>query len=379
MSRGAKTKVLQLIAWGYPTQESSPFQQITLALPPAEYEVTHAYLRSKAEEQAGEAESKAAQVKYFGFSAGERGGLRLSARAQLRRFCEAQRFDVVIGHGYKPTAMLLALNRRRRFRLCIGIAHRVGRYDRLGRRLTLRLLTRSNCRFVGVSDSITDYLLSLNAGFTAQNTRTISNAIDIDAVRQRLLARQEARQALGLPAKGFIFGSVGRFDPVKEHLTLIRAFHTVSADYPNACIALIGGGKLEAEYRRLIAELGLEGRVFIIGRVDNASRYLRAYDVFALPSLSEGLSIALLEAMAAALPLIGSDARAIKQVIAPVAEIFPRGEIPALAAAMRRYLAADPRALEATGAQVLALVRQNHSIAAYRERFRDLIASRPSP
>lgn len=351
-------------------------REVTRALPKAEYEVTHAYLQQGDASQAGT--SPAEKAKEFRFSRRQLGGFRRQALAEVARFCQEGRFHVAIGHGYRPAALLLAVNRRRPFRLCIGATHRADRYS-LRRRLATRLAMRDNCRFVGVSEEVTHYLLGLGAGFTPANTRTIGNAIDIEALRKAALSRREARAQLQLPARGFVFGALGRFAPVKAHRTLIEAFHRVSAESPGACLALIGSGALEADYRQRIAQLELGGCVFLLGEVPEASRVLRAFDVFVLPSLREGLSIALMEAMAASLPIIGSDARGVQQVIAGVGEVFPRGKAAALAEAMRRHLAMSQQELDSIGARTLAQLRQRHSLAAFRRDWRQLIDSWRSP
>ena len=355
------------------TSQSNLLQQISRILPVDEYEVTHAYLRGETEGDGAEGHNN--RVKYFNISRNHHRGLRLRATAHLEQYCRENGFDVAIGHGFRAVSMLLSVNRRRRFKLCIGVAHSVGRYDRLRRRLMMRLSIRGNCRFVGVSDMVTDYLLSLRAGFTPLNTRTINNAVDTDAMQQRLLERDAAREALGLPRQGFIFGTLGRLSPVKGHRTMLEAFRLISGSHPEAFLVFIGEGQLEGEYRRLTEQWGLQGRVFLLGTVPQASRYLRALDVFVMPSLSEGLSLALMEAMAASLPIIGSDAPSIIMLAGSVGEIFPRGDEQALSRSMEKLMSAGDDTLDGIGQRTLEHLRRNHSIETYRREFLDLIGS----
>lgn len=369
-----KIRVLQLAASDYSSPpETNLYEQITRALPKPEYEVTHAFLKAGKGGGGGRAGSEAGQVKRFGFSDRQRTGLRGQATRLLQQFCEEQRFDVVIGHGYRPVAMLLAVNRRLKFKRCIGVAHSIGGYDRLYRKAMVKWLAGANCRFVGVSRVVTAYLLSLGSGFTAGNTVTIDNAIDTRAVQRRFIERQQARAALRLPAHGFIFGAIGRLAPVKDPLTLIKAFHRISAGYPHACLAIIGEGALEAECRQLLARLGLAGRVYLLGAVEAASLYLKAYDVFVLPSLNEGFSLALSEAMAASLPIIGSDAPIIEERIASIGEVFPRGNAEALASAMQRHLDLDKQALAKAGSKALQHLLKRHSVEDFRAQYRELV------
>lgn len=99
--------------------------------------------------------------------------------------------------------------------------------------------------------------------------------------------------------------SVGRLDAQKDHSTLIRAFASLSGDFPDWHLKIIGEGPLRGALESDIRQLGLEDRIFMPGITkDVAEEYTRAH-IFALPSLYESFGLATAEAMSAGLPVLG--------------------------------------------------------------------------
>jgi len=123
--------------------------------------------------------------------------------------------------------------------------------------------------------------------------------------------RGAARSELGLSASVPIIGTVGRLTGQKNHRTLVEA----AARVPRAHFALIGDGPDGENLRDLRDRLALQDRFHFLGERPDAGRLLRAFDIFALPSLYEGLPLALLEAMGAGLPVVASDLPAVREVM----------------------------------------------------------------
>lgn len=118
--------------------------------------------------------------------------------------------------------------------------------------------------------------------------------------------RQDARRALGLAADAIVFGCVARMTPVKRHVDLLDAFARVHRDLPQARLVLVGGGPLLPELKARIATLGIDAAVHLLSFRDDVDTLLPALDVLVLPSSSEGMSNAILEAMACALPVVAT-------------------------------------------------------------------------
>ncbi|KIQ97465.1 Glycosyltransferase [Lysobacter sp. A03] len=119
-------------------------------------------------------------------------------------------------------------------------------------------------------------------------------------------ARLAARATLGLAPDALLLGSVGRLVALKHHRLLLELMPALAAACPSAELVLLGDGPLRAELEALADSLSIRGRVHFLGARDDVARLLPALDVFALPSLTEGLSIALLEACAAGLPIVAT-------------------------------------------------------------------------
>jgi len=117
--------------------------------------------------------------------------------------------------------------------------------------------------------------------------------------------RHEACHALGLAQDAFIHVAIGRLTSQKNYSLLIEAF----TGLPEGLLVIAGDGPLRSSLEAQVAASGLAGRVIFLGAIDRAAvrRLLRAADVFVQPSLFEGQSNAVLEAMHAALPIVASD------------------------------------------------------------------------
>jgi glycosyltransferase involved in cell wall biosynthesis len=347
-------------------------EQIVLSLPPERYEVVSAYLKGRP--AADEPVSRAERSVYFDFTDAQLKGARLGALWRLYRFCREERFDVAICNRFKPVNMMLVLNRWLKVPACIGIAHNLGDYDRSYRRHQVRRLADRHWRFVGVSPAVRKNLLDLDCGFIARNTVAITNAIDIEQAQALLLEREDARRELGLDPAARVVGTIGRQVPVKGYPHLIRAFARVATRYPDAVLVLIGDGREAARLRDEVMRLGLAGRVHLPGARPYALRYVRAFDLWVMPSLEEGFPLALLEAMSGRLPVIASDIPSMHDLVAGAGgQLVPPADEAALAAALDAHLAMPAQILAHKGVAAYEYLCAHHDIGDYRRAYRSLI------
>lgn len=135
----------------------------------------------------------------------------------------------------------------------------------------------------------------------------VYNAIDLSRFAFDAEARARARADLGLAGSQFAVGHVGRFMPQKNHRFLIEAFAELARLRPDAVLLLVGSGEAEAVVEGWAAERGVADKVLSLGQRDDVDRLYQAFDVFALPSLYEGLPLVSVEAQAAGLPCFLSD------------------------------------------------------------------------
>ncbi len=133
-----------------------------------------------------------------------------------------------------------------------------------------------------------------------------NNAIDLDRFRYDEAVRSQVRGELGLEGK-FVIGHVGRFCFQKNQEFLIDIYREVYKEEPNAVLLLIGGGEDRAKIEEKVNAI-TEGKVFLLGNRADVDRLYQAMDVFVLPSRYEGLPVVGVEAQAAGLPCVFSDA-----------------------------------------------------------------------
>ena len=356
------------------TDISDLAEQIIKGLPTDKFEVTSAYLSKKPTQQ--QPSSIAEHSHYFDLSQDSMRGLRILALWRVYQYLKKHQFDVIICNRFKMVSIILLLNKLLKIPLCIGISHVLNEYNRKYRQLQVKLLADQHWHFVGVSDAVKDYLINYNCGFTQPNTITIPNAIDVLKSDNSQLERNIARERLNLPLEKRIIGTIGQLFPRKGHRFLISALAKIKHQFPDADIAIIGRGLEEGALKKLITESGLEGRVHLLGFKDNALQYVKAFDIWAMPSLKEGLPLALLEGISGHLPVIATNIPEMHDIIKGVeGELFNPGDIDELANGLKNYLSLSPQALQHKGETAFRYLLANHSIDEYRASYLQLITS----
>jgi glycosyltransferase involved in cell wall biosynthesis len=184
------------------------------------------------------------------------------------------------------------------------------------------------------------------------------------------VARRTLREALGVAAGVRLIGTVGRLNWAKDQDSLIRAFARVHATRPDTALVLVGSGELRAALEDRARAEGVAAAVRFLGDRSDVAQLLQGLDLFTLSSVSEGYSMALLEAAASALPIVATD-------VGGNAEIVRHGEtgmlVPArapesLAATLGALLDAPPLAA-ALGAAARAWVLEHGSLEAMATRY----------
>jgi glycosyltransferase involved in cell wall biosynthesis len=230
------------------------------------------------------------------------------------------------------------------------------------RRLANALLTRFPARVFSVSDDLRKHLT--NEGFSAQRVNVIHNGIRIGTV-PGAQARLEARRRLGVASHDFVIGSIGRLDPVKDLVTLLSAFQQVRRSVARARLVIVGDGPemvtLSAECRR--TQLGES--VILTGYRSDVASLLPAFDIYANSSIFEGVSLTILEAMAAAVPIVATKVGGTPEVVidGETGRLVPARNAPAMADALL-HLATEPEEANRFAANGRRRVEQHFSIEA---------------
>ena len=295
------------------------------------YKVLTVYLTGAPDEHVRHG-SASDEVIFLNYQSADIRGVKLKAIRDVHRIAAAHDFAFCIAHRFKSIyTALLGTNLP-----VIGIHHGFGDYRRLSRRLFAHVF-KKRLRLLGVSDALRDETRAALPAWPASHIETLYNRIDVDAVKAAQLPREAARAALGLPPQGWVVGNVGRLHPDKDQASLIRAFAAALPKLPpGSLLAMMGSGRLENALKELVGESGLQESVRFLGQVAEGRRYFKAFDVFALSSDREPFGMVLLEAMAAHLPIGGSDCGGGAEVVAGAGDLFPFGDADALAQCLIR-------------------------------------------
>lgn len=229
-------------------------------------------------------------------------------------------------------------------------------------------------RYVTVSRSLRDYLVE-RVGIRPERITTICNGVDTEKFRPA-----QCKPADVLPphlcGDGlFIVGTVGRLQPVKNQQMLLAAFADVVREWGDAAasarLLVVGDGPLRDSLEQQARTLGIAQRVCFAGDRTDVARLLQCIDVFVLPSLAEGISNTLLEAMATGLPVIATRAGGNVELVqdGENGALFDPADAQALKRLIARYLA-EPALRRLHGARSRQLAVENFSLQAMVDGYR---------
>jgi len=151
-----------------------------------------------------------------------------------------------------------------------------------------------------------------------ENGAVIYNGLDLkeDYFLEPLQAREELGRLVGQDLKDdFLIGSIGRLAEQKNYHFIINFWPLIKEKKPQVKLIIIGEGPERIKYEKLIKEVGAEADIFLPGEKTSASRLLKGFDLFILPSIYEGLSISLIEAVLAGAPTLASDVGGNREII----------------------------------------------------------------
>jgi glycosyltransferase involved in cell wall biosynthesis len=156
-------------------------------------------------------------------------------------------------------------------------------------------------RCIAVSNDIKERLQRYE-GLAGPGIKVVYNGVFKEPVLDSD-TRTELRRAWGFAPEDFVIGTVGRFDPIKNLPMLVKSIAAAASDTPQLRGLLVGDGPVFADIATLIDCLGLTNRIRLAGFRNDAKQVMQCMDLFVLSSLSEGTSMALLEAMAVGVPV----------------------------------------------------------------------------
>lgn len=306
-------------------------------------------------------------------------GLDLKLAVKMRKVVAAENIDLLHTHQYTPF-FYAALSRRLGSSPPILFTEHGRHYpdERKPKRvLANRWLIKPSDRVTAVGRFVKQALID-NEGISEGRIKVIYNGIDPDAFPPADAAsRSRARRLIGVDDETPLVMQVARFHPVKDHETAVRGFAKTVKSIPSALLCLVGDGGEREAIETLCGELVIRENVRFLGVRDDVAQLIPGADVFMLSSLSEGVSVTLLEAMATGLPIVATDVGGNPEVVehGTTGLLSPRGDHEALAANLVTLLQ-DPAQRQAFGragrARLLEIFTQDRMHRVYADLYGQL-------
>jgi sugar transferase (PEP-CTERM/EpsH1 system associated) len=300
-------------------------------------------------------------------------------RRDLYALCRTLRPAIVHTRGMSGLDALLPAT-------LAGVRHRIhgehgwDMHDLNGRDWKTGLLKRVHAplveRYIAVSRDLERYL-EQRIHVSPQRITTICNGVDTLRFLPRGPATVVPLPADFAPPGSIVVGTVGRLVPVKDQATLLRAFALLAnggEQFSRSMrLVLVGGGPLQAQLQELALQLQIAERTLFVGPQQDVLPWLQAMDLFVLPSLNEGISNTILEAMACSLPVVATRVGGNVEVVldGEHGALVPAADGEALVTAMRSYLRdADLRQTHGQASRHRAL--QEFSLDGMVRRYQDV-------
>jgi len=223
---------------------------------------------------------------------------------------------------------------------------------------------------------------SRQAWISPSRIRVIHNGIDTQLFAPHPQARRLILEKAGVPNDRFVVGSVGRLVAIKDHATLLKSAELLVHRGLDVHVLLAGSGPELTRHRQYLeTSAALAGRVTFLGSSDNVSEILNAMDVFVLPSISEGMSNTLTEAMACGLPVLATRVGGNPEVVGDERSggLFVPGDIYDLAQQLERLAGNDNlrRSLGTAARQrAVSMFGLERMVKDYRRLYMELAAKR---
>jgi L-malate glycosyltransferase len=247
---------------------------------------------------------------------GRRSGWDRGCTWRLARFLRRSRIDLIHAHQYTP--FFYALTARLLYHRPPILFMEHGRhfpdFPRRKRILFNRLLLERRDRVVGVGEAVRQALIH-NEGIRPQRVSVIYNGIDLAKYSRPCLDRVGVRKELNLDVNDFVIIQVARMDYLKDHATALRTLRRLADRNARVRLVLVGDGPELEKVQELAKQLDLVPITRFLGTRKDVDRLLPAADLFLLTSISEGIPLTVIEAMAAGLPVVATNVGGMAEVV----------------------------------------------------------------
>src|SRR3989440_4883407 len=299
-----------------------------------------------------------------------RNALDIGSALKLARVALDEKVDVIHAHVARDYTLASFAARRATAARLVITRHVLFPLSRLHRRALSNV-----ARVIAVSDAVARSLRAQNL-FDPEKIRVVANGVDVcrfaDAREEFEKSVEESvRESLegGRARRPLRVGIVGELSEVKGQEDFVRAAAVVAERFGDAVEFVIAGegatrvGEYRARVERLVSELGLAGRVGLLGRCDDAARLLASLDVLVSASRTEAFGMVMAEALACGVPVVATATEGAREIVEDglTGSIVPIGDVGAMAAAVVSLLENEGRRL-AFGARASGSARERFSL-----------------
>ncbi len=229
-----------------------------------------------------------------------RGKFDLNTLFQLRRFCKGKKIDIIHSHGYKANLYAFFSTLSLPIALVATCHNWLGDDPKMKLFASLdRFFLRNFSYIATVSVELRDKIIQGN--ISPKRITTIRNGIDLTRFEDKKDSGK-LKSALGIPEQNQVIGTVGRISAEKGHVHFLNQAKTIEKEHQGTTFLIVGDGELQEELQKKYREKNI---IFTGLRSDLPELY-DCMDIFVLPSLTEGLPMVLLEAMASRLPVVAT-------------------------------------------------------------------------
>ncbi len=205
------------------------------------------------------------------------------------------------------------------------------------RRIARKFLSYLVDHFIAVSDDIKNWMVQ-SVGISTKKISVIINGVDTKKFHKG--DKVSVKSAFGFSSNDFIIGTVGRLSPIKNQLILLKAFSKLDHKQKSFRLVLVGDGPEKNRLKELKGKLPWGERIFFLGLRNDINQILQMFDVFVLPSKSEGICNTILEAMASGLPVIATHVGGNPELVVDnlTGFLIPSNDPDILSATLKRYI-----------------------------------------
>lgn len=299
-------------------------------------------------------------------------GIDLFLFFKLIRFIKEQKIHVVHSNNYSAwlysaVAALFCCGTR-----VVYTAHSNETAKKKHRFILEKCLTYFTDSVVTVSDQVRKVMIE-DSGIDSNNIQVVPNGVDTKRFAKNAVVGGQVRKSLGINNSDIVLGTIGRLVPVKDHKTMITALALITSLRSDIKLIIVGDGILRDELEQFVRGAKVENNVIFAGEQEDVSPYYCAMDIYMVSSISEGMSLSILEAMSSALPVIATDVGGNPQLVKNHVSglLTPVGDADTMHLKVLE-LVEDEKKREAMGSEGRAVVESHFSKSAMIARYSSL-------